>query len=442
MRIPGLISLFRISDPKDAAEVLTSEAADRTFKNGDGLFSRWIAERTAATLKINRKRFPSVAPRDDPERQKRQAELAETFANLEPDTGLVDDAAAYLLGRRRPNDMAMRLQAGIGQVFEPGFFGGSEAWTDSQAINQAPREFNPLKLFRASWTGSVDNALKRLGKKVGNDPAAMHGVSVAVHSFCASLTELRDLAQTPGTLHSLSPEDAVRQALCPPETVLRQATGDIRLGDQTVPKGALCAVNLKDAYLNALDSQDPMADKLAFAEMGWSFCPAAPWVRKLMERAWKKAQDQAKKEVKMEVEAVQDTPRFKAHMQSNEVAAVKLFRNLLAVRVAIDAILGLLALIAAGWLGNKVFSEITPEPAMIRLWGVMLLWVALLHVPSILNPANFRWPIFAGMAGRFALLVGYFSMGAIWLGWLELVFLLVLGVTYYRLFVAALQNNP
>ncbi len=458
MHIPGLISIERLSDPQEVAELARSEALDRRFEGGKGLISRWIARRAAVTLAVGGRRFPSVAPMGDAARAEAQKALYARLADAAPDTGLAGELGAYLLGRRTQAEMEICLQSAIGQLFAPGFQASTQSRADAGVLNAAPREFNPLKLLKNRWSGAVDAARGRLASQVGSDPVAMHGISVAVQSFAASLTELRKLAQTPGALGYLDATEAARRALRPPETILRQAVSEVRLGDRVIRKGALCAVNLREAYDRAIDlgpvsgqeigqetgqetGQTDLADNLGFMEAGWSYCPAATWVRNVMISAWSDAQDGAVAASALEPET--GTPRFRAHMIAGRSAARQTFRRLWRIRLAVDLALSVLALVFAGWLGHFLFpygSALHPE-GMVRLWGLMLLLTVLFQAPTWTNVVKWNWPIYIGLAMRPVLAVAYIALGGLWFGLFELVFWALLAAAYYKLMVRALQTN-
>lgn len=441
LKIPFLISLVNITRPEDVVELARNQAADRQFRGRGPMFNRWLTGRMARVLNVDGVRLPSVAPQGDVQREARQTALSKRLDGQTPDPALVRDLAAFLLGQRAREDMEKRLQGAVAQLFAPGFMADGQSWKDAETLDKAPREFNPLKLLKTGLTGDVAAARGRLADGLNRDPVALHAAGLAVHSLVRSCVALRELARTPGQLAELSAEQAVRRAVRPPETVLRQAEADLEIGGERMRAGTLCVVKLREAYDETIKIDANRADDLAFMEAGWSFCPAATWVRGLMSAAWSEAAEQGGEQA-FRVSPASDTPQFRAHGQATQDKAARRFRNLLGLRLGLDMVLACIALVAAGWLSGVIgLAERMP----IRLWGLMMLWLVLMQVPSLISATRWRWPIYAGILGRVCLGAAYLlttSVALRWFGMFELASVVALIAVYYRLFVAALQNHP
>lgn len=120
------------------------------------------------------------------------------------------------------------------------------------------------------------------------------------------------------------------------------------------------------------------------------------------------------------------------------------YRRLLALNLILMTVLALAALIVPAWLARVADLPGPPPPGAMRLWGVMLLIMVLLYVPGWVQPAYARWPNVVGILARFALAIAYVFLGQgfRWLALYEVLFALVLAVTYGRLLRDELMAEP
>lgn len=120
------------------------------------------------------------------------------------------------------------------------------------------------------------------------------------------------------------------------------------------------------------------------------------------------------------------------------------YRRLLALNLILMTALALAALIVPAWLARVADLPGPPPPGSMRLWGVMLLTMVLLYVPGWVQPVYVRWPNVVGILARFALAIAYVFLGQgfRWLALYEVLFALVLAVTYGRLLRDELMAEP
>src|SRR5262245_60893375 len=120
------------------------------------------------------------------------------------------------------------------------------------------------------------------------------------------------------------------------------------------------------------------------------------------------------------------------------------YRRLLALNLILMTALALVALIVPAWLARVADLPGPPPPGPVRLWGVMLLIMVLLYVPGWVQPVFVRWPNVIGILARFALAIAYVALGQglRWFALYEVLFALVLAVTYGRLLRDELMAEP
>ncbi len=118
------------------------------------------------------------------------------------------------------------------------------------------------------------------------------------------------------------------------------------------------------------------------------------------------------------------------------------YRRVLGINLALNVLIGLLALCFPAWLAGTL-GQTGPEPAVwLRLWGVALLFTAVLYASGWLRPTEDRIINLTGIGERtvtgFVLL-----LAGVWiLALYALAFAFVLLLTYYRLFQAELATRP
>jgi hypothetical protein len=120
------------------------------------------------------------------------------------------------------------------------------------------------------------------------------------------------------------------------------------------------------------------------------------------------------------------------------------YRRLLGLNLILQAALGLLAIAVPVWLAQTVGLGTPPSAGWVRLWGVMLLILAVLYVPGFMEPVHARWPNLVGVVARFVLAAVYawLGRGFRWLALYELLFAVLLAWSYGRLMRAELMSRP
>ena len=109
-------------------------------------------------------------------------------------------------------------------------------------------------------------------------------------------------------------------------------------------------------------------------------------------------------------------------------------------------VLGVNLLLVAGFVALALASPATlsvlfgfPEPLpteWVRACGGMLAVVTLLYLQGLLDPLEARWPNIVGIGARFAMGALFFSLGGgfLWFCAIDLVFGVLLTITYVNLF--------
>ena len=179
-------------------------------------------------------------------------------------------------------------QVSIGRLFAAEFRATDETWQAARLLDEAARTLNPIRRLIWAFTGRVNDARRLLARPFAGDPAALHGVAIAVHNLVVSFERMRALAAGPGGLARHTPAEAASICLAAPPRVLRYAAAPGANAHATFRAGTLVLFKLEAARARTL------AHDVAFLSTTWSRCPAHAWVPALLETAWQRASGTAR----------------------------------------------------------------------------------------------------------------------------------------------------
>jgi hypothetical protein len=285
IRIPGIVDIVRIDEPHAIAAAARDPALDRDFAAGGGpLLNRILSFRVHRILQVDGKPLPSLAPRLYPGRAEQQAALQVrldarvTGGKLAPDE--IARVAAYVRGELPAAEVGPLVQELVGRQFTSDYVATTESFAAAQLLNNAPRNFNPLRALAWALTGAVGRARQLLAGKVGGDTQAMHATTIAVHTLVRAVEAMRAIRAEPGLPDSLTTRAAVARAMRAPPSVLRRWSRRSSTPDGDLPAGTLAIIELDKARLS-----DPGSD-VVFMTASWSFCPAHRWCEALLATVW------------------------------------------------------------------------------------------------------------------------------------------------------------
>lgn len=286
LRIAGLIDLVSVTSPAAIAQIASDPRMDRRYEVRGPLVNRLVWRRLASILSHEGKLLPTIAPREDPERGRRQREseemLSERARRLDP--AAVRRLADYVRGGGPRSDAGRLAQQAIGRLFVPGYRATPASWAAAELLEAGASSFNPLRRLYWALTGRVGKARALLAAMVAGDRTALHATGIAVHNLAESLANMRDLCGDPALRARLSSHAAVARALVAPAQILRQpeeageTAGGLRFGRDSL-------VRLR---LRAARARDPGAGP-TFMSGSWSACPARDWVPALLAAVWRQA---------------------------------------------------------------------------------------------------------------------------------------------------------
>lgn len=282
IRVPCLVDLLVAEEP-DAIRALAAEPRlDRGVPVRAPLVNRMIARRVAEVLQLDGWPLPSAAPREWPGREAARDALEARLEGRVAEEAHLDALAAHVAGRGG-RALGPLVQEVIGRLFAPGFAANEETFRAALLLDEAARSFNPLKRLIWAVTGSMHDARRTLAGPFDGDPAALHGVAIAVHNLVVSFERMRDLAAAPGGLARYTPGEAASLCLAAPPRVLRRATGLGTTAHGTFRDGTLVLFCTEAARARSL------AHDVAFLTGSWSRCPAQAWVPALLASVWQRA---------------------------------------------------------------------------------------------------------------------------------------------------------
>jgi len=284
VRIPGVIDVIRLDEPAAIKALSEDPRLDRAFTKAGPLFNRFLAGRIRRVLQVGGHPLPAVAPRDEPDRARLQAQLEQRLLNAQLGTPQQRKTlAAYVRGEEHEAVLGPTAQAAVGELFSPGYEARPERWNAAKTLDAAPRSFNPLQMLWWALTGAVGRARKTLAAPVDGDPAAVHATGVAVHNLVRGLKIMRGIWREPFARESLTVDAVVCRCAVAPATVLRQWKTKASTVHGEIEPGVITIFQLDDARLRC------PSHATVFMTESWSRCPAHHWTASLIGAVWKEA---------------------------------------------------------------------------------------------------------------------------------------------------------
>jgi hypothetical protein len=287
LKIPGIIDIFKVSDPEEIRALAQDPHVDREFGLRTCPVNWLLLKRSLSVLSVGARRFPTMTPRDSKQRQNDQQELRnslnERITAISAGPEELEPLANWIRGAGAESEVGVITQQLLGRLFFPGFVATEESWAAAKVFVAAPRSWKIPTILWWFVTGKVRRAKRLLAGMVDGNLSAMNAVGIAVHNTVKGLRHMRSLYADSGVRFSLSPEEAARECLFAPRSLYRQATSAGQLGGCPFPRHALFVFEIGEA------SQREGGRPLVFMDETWSRCPAAQWVPALLEGVWRRA---------------------------------------------------------------------------------------------------------------------------------------------------------
>jgi hypothetical protein len=286
-KVPGLIDLFEVNDPAEIKALSQDPRLDRKFETRTCPVNSLLLKRSLMVLSFRGRRFPTVTPRDDAERARRQHELwnrlSERAVGVEAGPDELEPLANWVRGVGSDAEVGILVQQLLGQLFSSQFVATQESWSAATILVTAPRSQNLPKMAWWFFSGKVRRAKRLLAGMVNDDLSAVNAIGIAVHNVVKSIRHMRLLYADAGTRSALAPETAAEQSLFAPVSLYRQATAAGDIAGCPFSKDSLFVLAIGEA------SQQTGGRPLVFMDDTWSQCPANEWVPAMLRGVWTRA---------------------------------------------------------------------------------------------------------------------------------------------------------
>jgi len=286
-KIPGLVDLFEVSDSNEIKALAQDPCLNRRFDTNTCPVNWLLLKRSLKVLSFRGRRFPTMMPREDKQRELRQQELwnilSEKAASIKSGPDELEPLASWVRGVGPDTQVGILVQQLLGRLFSSQFVATPESWRAAQILVAAPRSKNlPLMLW---WflSGQLRRAKRLLAGMVNEDLSAVNAIGIAVHNVVKSLRHMRLLYADVEVRSRLSAEAAAEQSLFAPVSLYRQATAAGQLGDCPYLQNSLFVLSIGEAARRG-DGRS-----LVFMEDSWSRCPASVWVPAMLQGVWSRA---------------------------------------------------------------------------------------------------------------------------------------------------------
>jgi hypothetical protein len=286
-RIPGFTDVIQVDDPQEIIDLNRDVRIDRRFDLRWPILNWLILKRALNVLSFGGHRFPTVIARDSTSRASAQAKLGAALdaqaAAVRQGPEELEELAAWLRSSAADAPVGIAAQQVVGRLFSPTFTATQESWDAAKILVTAPRSPNVLRTVWWILSGKLGRAKRLLAGMVNGDLAGVNGIGIAAHNIVNSLGQMKVLYSDPAVRRTLSAEEAARQSLMAPVSLLRQASSDGEIRGCPFSKNSLFVLAIGKA------SKSPGGQSLVFMDDSWSGCPGSRWVPAMLEGVWKRA---------------------------------------------------------------------------------------------------------------------------------------------------------
>jgi hypothetical protein len=281
IRVPWIVDLLYADGPMEVRRIADDEVFDRRFAARGPLVNLIVANRMRTILAFRGGRLPSVAPRGDRGRARRQGELTATLERVADerswDSACLSELARIVRGEVPVGRAGPVAQSLIGRLFHADYKGDETSWEAAQTFNSAPGA-NPFRLLALQLTGRLRRARRTLAERARGDLHAIHATGIAVHNLVVSIERMRALHARSGG--DIPTDQAVMRCLAAPERVLRQSPDAASTPFGEVRRGTIAVLQVESAREKAPEPET------AFLADGWGRCPAHRLVPELLGAVW------------------------------------------------------------------------------------------------------------------------------------------------------------
>jgi len=286
-RVPGVLDVYEVSDPKEIEAVNNDPRIDRQFASQTCPLNWLLVKRSLSVLSYAGKRFPTMSPRGSMERKSAQEELWNRLNQKVQETKLgseeLEPLAQWVRGHGAEESLGLQAQQILGRLFSETFVASPESWDAAITLVKAPRSSDVLKLFWWRISGKVKRAKRQLASMVNEDLSAVNAIGIAVHNLVKSLRLMKALYSDSNRRSTLSPIEAANECLVAPASVFRQATVAGVLNGNPFSSNSLFILNIGDA------AKTEGGEALVFMRDSWSSCPGEQWVPAMLQGVWLRA---------------------------------------------------------------------------------------------------------------------------------------------------------
>jgi hypothetical protein len=286
-RIPGILDVFKVSQPDEIRAVSLDARADRQFNSRCPVVNGIVLGKLLAALSYAGRRFPTLSPRGDAQRASDQdalwKRLNATAAVARLGSEDLENLGQWIKRPGTESALGVLVQQTIGRLFVSSYEADVESWEAALTLDGARKKKGVFKTIAWTLTKRVPRAKALLAQKVNGDLAGIHGTGIAIHNIVKGFLLMQGLYVDISQRQQLTPEQVAEQCLFAPPALLRQATSDGEIAGCPFKKGALFLLELSEA-----NKQENTRD-LVFLDQSWSRCPADQWVPALFEGVWRRA---------------------------------------------------------------------------------------------------------------------------------------------------------
>ena len=169
IRIPGIVNIFKVSQPEEIKFLAQDPRIDRKFDTRTCPANWVLLKRSLAVLSFEGRRFPTMTPRDVVQRQTNQENLRsalnQRIAAISAGPQELEALANWVRGAGAEPQIGILTQQLLGGLFSPAFEASEDSWTAAKVLVAAPRSWK-LPVFWWLLSGKVKRAKRLLAGMV------------------------------------------------------------------------------------------------------------------------------------------------------------------------------------------------------------------------------------------------------------------------------------
>ena len=290
IRFPLVVDILLVDEPELMRTLNNHPDVSRHLVRSRRIVNETIRRKIQNHMKVGDTLLPVFTARTDPERKRRQEELARQLDALaEEGMSAQREEIKSLIGFVAGDgdiDVGVVVQRIVGRFFDSRYNATLSSYNAARTVDRWPRT-NPFSALWYRLSGRLRRAKALIWSRGGNDTHCIHATAIGVHNVVDTLENMRSALEKDRQFPHQSFDAAVATHLKSPDTLVRSCTANVAVPglNQTLHTGTLVVFRLRRIVADSRKIDD------VFARGQWNECPANNVMMKLLELVWNGAKE-------------------------------------------------------------------------------------------------------------------------------------------------------